>query len=253
MTVVQRRATGALFLLLAGAPCAAADTDREAAEVGRRFAPVPVWVVGERHRVPAGHRLFGELVARSLSAGERVQVGLEIPVDRQRALDAALAGGSTAVAPVVIDCPSYRELLQRLGELGEGYPGRLQVSAIDAPTGARGDRDLHMAAALASAGPQPERVLVLVGNLHALKGKPPAPSGSGGRLAALLEAGGRQVASLLQLGAGAGPGAQSSGVLRASSPTARPALRRLAGLTAGPKPRDGSWLSHAADGVILRP
>ncbi len=253
MTFPQRRGIGALLSLLAVAVSAAASPDRDAAEVRLRFAGASVWVVGERHRVVAGHQLFGALVAQTLEAGERVQVGLELPADRQAALDAVMAGGAGVVAPVVIDCPSYRVLLIRLGELAGAYPGRLAVRAIDTPTGVTQDRDRHMAEALGRLQGGGQRVLALVGNLHALKAAPGRDKAEPPRLAARLKAAGLDVASLLQLGPSRAPREQYSGVLVATAAPAAAALQKLGRLVEGAETFDASWPGRAADAVILRP
>lgn len=253
MRFPQRREIGALFSLLALAASAMASPDRDAAVVRRNFAAAQVWVVGERHRVAAGHRLFGALVAQTLEAGDQVRVGLEIPADRQAALDQALGGGDGAVAPVVIDCPSYRGLLARLGALAEVYPGRLAVRAIDAPTGATRDRDRHMAEALQRMQAGGQRVLALVGNLHALKATPDRYGAAHTPLAARLEAAGIEVASLLQLGPGHATLGQGSGVLVATVDPAASALRALARLVEEPGACDDARPGRTADAVILRP
>ncbi|MDF1552444.1 MAG: hypothetical protein P1P84_05245 [Deferrisomatales bacterium] len=253
MLFLRCREIGAWIFLLAAATGAVASPDGEATAVRQRFSAAPVWLVGERHRVAAGHDLFGALVAQTLKAGERVQVGLELPADRQPALDAVLAGGAGVVAPVVIDCPSYRGLLTRLGELTAEYPGRLVVRAIDAPSGPSQERDRHMAEALGRMQAGGQRVLALVGNLHALKAAPGREGAVPTRLAARLEAAGVQVASLLQLGPGRAPPGQRSEVLVATAGPATAALRGLARLVEGSGAFDARLPGRAADAVILRP
>jgi len=242
-----------LLVCVAALPCAASPV-QDASAVRRQFAEQSVWVIGERHRVAAGHELFEALVADALHAGERVLVGLEIPADRQAALEEALAGQRGAPAPAVIDSPSYRNLLTRLGELSQVYPGRLTVRAIDTPHGGGQNRDRHMAETLHRWHAEGQRVMALVGNLHALKA-PLGLEGRGGlRLAARLEAAGLGVASLLQLGPdGATPTGATGGVLAATAEPAAPALAALASLVQGEDVSPGPWLAQGADAVILRP
>lgn len=242
-----------LLVCAAVLPCAASPV-QDASAVRQQFAEQSVWVIGERHRVAAGHGLFEALVADALHVGERVLVGLEIPADRQAALEEALAGDGGAAPPVVIDSPSYRGLLMRLGELTRAYPGRLTVRAIDTPQGATQNRDRHMAEMLHRWRVDGQRVMALVGNLHALKA-PLGLEGRGGlRLAARLESAGLGVASLLQLGPdGATPAGATGGVLTAAAEPAAPALAALARLVQGDEVSPVAWLTQAADAVILRP
>lgn len=241
-----------LLVCIAVLPCAASP-GQDAAAVRRQFAEHPVWVIGERHRVAAGHELFEALVADALHVGERVLVGLEIPADRQAALEEALAGQRGAPAPAVIDSPSYQNLLTRLGELSQTYPGRLTVRAIDTPHGGGQNRDRHMAEMLHRWHADGQRVMALVGNLHALKA-PLGLEGRGGlRLAARLQAAGLEVASLLQLRPGAVPADGVGSVLAATDEPAAPALTAFASLVQGEDVSPAPWLAHGADAVILRP
>ncbi len=159
-----------------------------------------VVLLGERHGEPASHALFLALVRDAVAAGERVWVGLEIPGDRQEELDRAVAGErrGTALAHPLVDAPSYGALVRALGRLG----GALTVRAIDAPTTGDTPRDRHMAreVAAADADGAVDRVLVLVGNLHALRSIPWAAEAapSGPKLAGLLAAEGVALASILQ-------------------------------------------------------
>lgn len=211
-------------------------------------------VVGERHRQAASHRFFLELVERLAARGERVSVGLEIPSDRQRELEGALRGrrSPAGVAHPIIDSTSYQELIRGLGALIGTLP--VAVYAIDAPRGGSGDRDAAMAArigALAAGGC--DRVLVLVGNLHALKTIPwarrvrPRPE----KLAELLADAGLSVASVIQsfpgdcAGGGRLPAFHPAGEAGATG-----AVRDLwAQLNTDPT-RVASLAPLAADGVI---
>lgn len=171
-----------------------------------------VVIVGERHREAPAHALFLSLVEEFLARGERVAVGLEIGSDRQPQLDEAIRGGEGAdrVAVPPINSPSYRELLRGLARLAAGAGARLAVHAIDAPAGSGSDRDEAMAAEVAATlrGGACDRVVVLVGNLHALKevASPKGGDGARERLAGLLSSRGMRVASLVQQFPGPCPG-----------------------------------------------
>lgn len=234
-------------------PVAAATNHHEpAAALRSRFASTPVWVIGERHRVAAGHRLFFHLVRDALEAGERVLVGLEVPGDRQPQLDAVLAGRGGNVAPVVIDCASYRDLLEKLGGLRKERPRSLRVRAIDAPWGADVDRDCHMAAMLQRERSGWDRVLVLAGNLHALRWVPQRHEAPPPRLAARLAQAGVSVASVLQLGSRRPSVAEAGTLLSPDSPTAEAALRGVAALLGVPAGETGRCLHWLTDAVVLR-
>lgn len=224
-----------------------------AAALRSLFTSNPVWVIGERHRSAESHLLFFRLVRDALEAGERVLVGLEVPMDRQPQLDAVLAGRGGTVAPVVIDCASYQDLLERLGALYRERPGSLEVRAIDAPWGSEIDRDVHMAAALQSARSGWDRVLVLVGNLHAVRWAPPRREPPTQRLAAHLARAGESVTSVLQLGARRPPGSGAGALLPPDSPTAEAALRGVAGLLGVPAGGAASCLHRLTDAVVLHP
>ncbi len=226
--------------VLAGPAAAATPAERVVEAAG----PAHVVLVGERHRRPAGHRLFARVVAGYLDRGERVVAGLEIPADRQERLDAATAGTGPAggVAPSVVDGPSYQALLGRLGELARQHPGRLEVLALDAPAGRSAVRDRAMADGVLDALARgADRVAVLVGNLHALKTAPGTPT-----LGSLLLEAGVSVASVVT-GPGAGPW-QWAGP--AAPETAR-RVNTLWALRAGEPP--AAPPSRAVDGVLLAP
>jgi hypothetical protein len=243
----------ALLWLISPPVAAATHHDDPAAALRSRFASAPVWVIGERHRSAMGHRLFFRLVREALEAGERVLVGLEVPKDRQLQLDSVLAGRGGRVAPVVIDCPSYRDLLERLGDLRRERPGGLEVRAIDAPWGSDADRDAYMAATLEGERFGWDRVLVLVGNLHALRWVPQHREPLAQRLAARLAQAGVGVASVLQLDARQPPVEEAGTLLPPDSPTVEANLRRVAALLGVPAGGTGRWLHRLTDAVVLRP
>ena len=126
--------------------------------------------LGTRHRRPRLLAFVGDLVA-TLSRTGLTHVALEIASDQQPALDRFMAGrgrlSEIRIDPN-IDCAAYRALLERIRAAGVG------ALAMDLPqdrwSAAQG-RDRWMARRLAglfarSAG---TRVLVVAGNLHALK------------------------------------------------------------------------------------
>ncbi len=224
--------------ILVGPAAAASPAERLVEAAG----PARVVLVGERHRQPAGHRLFVRVVAGYLDRGERVAAGLEIPADRQERLDAAVAGTGPAggVAPVVVDGPSYRTLLGRLGGLARQHPGRLAVLALDAPAGPGAARDRTMASGVLDALARgTDRVVVLVGNLHALKAAPGAPT-----LGGLLVEAGVAVASVV-----AGPGGGSWRWAGPAEPEAARLVASLWALRAGTLPAVPP--ARVVDGVFL--
>jgi hypothetical protein len=215
-----------------------------------------VVIVGERHRHPSSHQLFLDFVRDTATRGERVLVGLEIPSDRQAALDTVLRGERSpeGLAHPIIDCPSYRALLVGLGELVRARGAQVEVRALDAPIDGCGTRDAAMAASVLTAVRSGafDWVAVLAGNLHALKEVPWAPAAvrAGPRMARLLADAGVPVLSLLQAFEGEGACGEQASFYPAGEPVA--ALNVLA-LWAGlnTQPASPGVADRAADGVIL--
>jgi len=125
-------------------------------------------LLGERHQQPNSQKLFIQLVQHYLNNGKRVFVGLEIPADEKIELDNALFAGGTdfSFIPSTIDHTAYRDMIHTLGKM----KGRVTVQAIDA----REEdvfRDKAMSRNLLSAlaSGEYDKILVLVGNLHAVK------------------------------------------------------------------------------------
>jgi hypothetical protein len=210
-----------------------------------------VLLVGERHRKPASHAFFARLAEALADRGERILVALEVPWDREADLEAALGGAQSPPFPV-IDGPSYRDLLARLGGLRDRG---ITVAAVDAAARDAESRDAAMARRLenALASGRYDRVLALVGNLHALKSIPwTAQGGSGSRdkLGVLLSAQFPGVASVLQWfpeGCGEAMVPRFHG---ADDPPAVSAVEGLWNLLHTQPPEPGS-AAQAADAVVV--
>ncbi|MEW6487733.1 MAG: hypothetical protein AB1578_07450 [Thermodesulfobacteriota bacterium] len=242
----------AALLLAAVRPCWSADPVACVAEaVLARHQAARVILVGERHREPGSHALFARLAEALADRGERVLVALEIPWDRGADLGAALGGADSPQFPV-IDGPSYRELLARLGRLGDRG---VSVAAVDASARDLEARDGAMARRIASAldSGRYDRVVALVGNLHALRTIPWAEQGGGApreKLGALLSAGTLGVASVLQWFP---DGCREGRVPRfhgAGSSPAQSAVEGLWNLLHTGPPEPGS-AARAADAVVV--
>lgn len=130
----------------------------------------PVVILGETHHKPESSRLVADVVTAYLDAGGCLTVALEIASDQQPALDAGVQGEkplSEIAIHQILDHPPYREMLGRLRDLRQA--GKcIKVRAVDSPKEEPGPKDAWMAKEvhkLVASGP----VLVLVGNLHALK------------------------------------------------------------------------------------
>ena len=210
----------------------------------RLAAESRVCLVGERHRSPAGHRMFGDLVSELAAGGRPVAVGLEIPADRQGLLDRAVGDGQIpdGLVPPVIDSPSYRRMLAGLLWLGRQGPVRLW--ALDAPGGPGADRDAFMARRVLEAlDSGADRVVVLVGNLHVLA----VPADRlGGRLRAAGIPAGRVLTDASGDEGGAGPGTW----LPSSAPRAVAAVQQLWSLLRRPP---GGAAGDAVHGLVLWP
>lgn len=219
-----------------------------------RSSGAPVVILGEHHRRPGSHRLFLELVEDFVARGERIDVGLEIPADRQADLDAALQGAESCggIAHPIIDCTSYHQLIRGLGKLvASGAP--VTVTALDAPLGSRQDRDAAMAgrveAALSSGAF--DRVLILAGNLHALKRIPWATGlrPPGETLAERLDERGIGVVSVLQQFQDSCAVSAGATFSPPGAPATDSAVRHLWG-SLNTRPTGPAWLAAAADGAV---
>jgi hypothetical protein len=131
-----------------------------------------VLILGETHQKPESPVLFVDLVTHLIAKGERVLVGLEVSADQQDALDAVLEGKRTpeGIAHPIIDSPTFQNLLVELSELYRTHGPFITLAAIDARDHER-VRDAAMAKHIRTylASGQFGRVVVLVGNLHAIR------------------------------------------------------------------------------------
>jgi len=244
----------ALLLALFGPSAAAAapafGAVAQAVAAGCRDATVVI--LGERHGEPESHALFLELVEALAESGARLLVALENPGDRIGDLRAALAGFPAPEFPVV-DGPSFRELLRTLG----GAASRPSILGIDAPTGGGGTRDEAMAATLGDAvrSGRYDRIVVLVGNSHALKTVPwnPQLRSPPHKLAERLVDQGVAVASLVQWFPERGCGMRVARYYRPDDPEARAAVRDLwsrMNTETQPALVGAAAAAAAADGVV---
>ena len=145
------------------------------------------WVfIGEFHGSNETPAAFRELVCDAIAQGRQVTVALERPTSEQAALDKILTAKDLATAQkLLLQLPRWKEgmdglaseamlrLLLSLRELHSRHHD-LKVVAFDAPyTGtAPGARDEALGYALLSLRPAKPNgmVLILTGNLHAMKG-----------------------------------------------------------------------------------
>lgn len=147
-----------------------------------------VWV-GEMHGTAETPAAFGDLVCDALAHGKNVTVGLELASQSQAAVDAILEAGDLGIAErQLLATPNWHmffdgrssqamlDLLVRLRGLRAEYPS-LRVVAIENPwQNAPGAKDVAVAngvKALVKRGPA-DVLLVLTGNMHAMKRSPVA-------------------------------------------------------------------------------
>jgi erythromycin esterase-like protein len=169
-TFTVKRLLAPFLLILWTARSVLAEDLDPAAAIATLLQQTQVVILGEHHRQPESPRLVVAAVKAYLEAGGCLTVALEIPSDQQPTLDAAMRGKvpiSAVRIHSVIDHPAYREMLAEFRDLIRA--GRcLRVHAVDSPKEDSEPRDAWMAKeiqALIVNGP----VLVLLGNLHALK------------------------------------------------------------------------------------
>jgi hypothetical protein len=229
---------------------------RLSAQIASVCAGASVVILGERHREPDSHALFLDLVNAFVSQGDRVFVGLEIGSDHQSDLEAAATGPwpSNDLVPPAIDSASYRDLVRALLRLAGRKDARVTVRAIDAPRGSRRDRDGEMAAQIGAAlqSGSCDRVLVLAGNLHALKQVPwaPAVAQPPTKLAGLLKERGVGVASVVQEFGGSCGEAAKATFYPAGSEAASNAVRSLWDTLHTDLSQGGPRACDAADGAV---
>lgn len=179
-------------------------------------------IVGETHRRPESIQLISETAAKYLEAGECLIVALEIDSDQQGILERALKGktpvSSISIFPT-IDFPAYREMLSSFQDHVEN--GRcLRVQAIDAPNDVDADRDEWMTEEIVKLiGDTP--ILVLIGNIHAIKKVKWSPDSRGKMyLAERLAKEGVNFSSVLQYWTKEKCDSRSGKVVSASDPRA---------------------------------
>lgn len=183
------------FLLFAGvsvvlnssAQAACSPVSGADALLWKRSVPV-VWV-GEMHGTAETPAAFGDLVCDALAHGKNVTVGLELASQSQAALDAILeAGDLEAAKRQLLAMPNWHmffdgrssqamlALLVRMRGLKTEYPS-LRVVAIENPwentAGAKEAAVGKGVEAVVKHGPA-DGLLVLTGNMHAMKHSPVA-------------------------------------------------------------------------------
>ena len=139
--------------------------------------------VGELHGTNESPRFVASLVCALLKRGGEVILALEVPVDYQSDIDAAMKEPDAVAAAARLQrmafwdakmqdgrrSTGWLELLESAARLKREYPG-LGFVAIDAPVGVRvADIDGHMAERIreaAQANPK-ATIVALAGNLHA--------------------------------------------------------------------------------------
>ena len=127
-------------------------------------------VLGEKHRQPDSQALFLSLVRTLTAQGDSVFVGLEIPSERQDILNRFLAGEMLSPSELLSPLINHSAYIDMLQELGAISPEKLTLRAIDA-TQKDTSRDGAMCRNIMAAvrDGQYDKVVVLVGNIHASK------------------------------------------------------------------------------------
>ncbi len=158
-----------------------------------------VLVIGESYGRPESPEFLSKTVSEYLNGGGCLKVGLEISSDQQETLDSAVKG-QVPVSDMrindIIDSPAYRQMLADLG--AQIRAGKcLSVHAIDAPASVPVSRDAWMEKeVVAIAGDTP--VVLLVGNVRAVKDSGSGEDDTSRLLAERLQSETSGVASALQ-------------------------------------------------------
>ena len=128
-----------------------------------------ILLLGEKHGRVESPRLMTQIVDQYTSEGKCLTVALEIDSSEQAAIDRVMTGAGSLEEMVIfpiIDSPEYREMLNQLGKWVR--TGRcLKVVAVDGFEAGK-SRDEWMAENLRFFLVK-EKVLFLVGRLHAIK------------------------------------------------------------------------------------
>ena len=128
-----------------------------------------ILLLGERHGRAESPKLMAQIVDQYTSDGKCLTVALEIDSNQRLAIEKVMAGAGPVaditISPI-IDQPEYREMLNQLGNWFRS--GRcLKVVAVDGFE-QKETRDEWMAQNL-SPFLEKEKILFLVGRLHAIK------------------------------------------------------------------------------------
>ena len=123
-------------------------------------------ILGEKHKKPDSQELLQAIVNEWVAENESVFIGLEISRDNQAELDAALSGGNLPEGTIssIIDHQAYRHMIKELGRLP------VTVKAIDS-SAEDGNRDQGMMGHMVPLirADRYDKVIILVGNNHAIK------------------------------------------------------------------------------------
>ena len=123
-------------------------------------------ILGEKHQQPNSQKLLLAIVKKWTDQNKNIFIGLEIPRDKQELLNSALTGTPLPAGTIssIIDHPAYREMIRTLGSLP------VTVKAIDAiPGDASRDQAMEASVFPVIQSKEYDEVLVLIGNLHAIK------------------------------------------------------------------------------------
>lgn len=158
-----------------------------------------VLVIGESYGRPESAEFLSKAVSEYMNGGGCLKMGLEIPSDQQETLEGAMKG-QVPVSSIrindIIDSPAYRQMLSDFGS--QVRAGKcLSVHAIDAPATVPVSRDAWMEKEVAAiAGDTP--VVLLVGNVRALKHGGSGGDSPGGLLTERLQSATSGAGSVLQ-------------------------------------------------------
>lgn len=127
--------------------------------------PKTITIIGETHKRPESTQLFKSVVRKFLKQGKCLTVALEIASSQQAVLEKEIV--SNIKIPTIIDHPAFREMIAEFIQIKQDG-GCLTLLAIDADMKNSSPRDKWMAKILSSKLTN-QPIIVLLGNLHALK------------------------------------------------------------------------------------